>query len=189
MPRTSFCLLAPPGSPDTVSSASTAFLPTSNRNRSLARADSSSAPGCFDTNYMKSDTGGWLRGKQNLSSPFPGGFTTQERQERLMLSSAVADPFFLHRNANPSRFVSFPFALLFALVCDADHLRYRGKKRAMNSDLFLSLSRLDDLLNDLLKYQNEEDVFWHSIYGEEYICVSFWIKLEHRYKFRKDLKH
>jgi hypothetical protein len=35
------------------------------------------------------------RGEENPNPPFPGGLTTQERQERLMLSSAVAGPFFL----------------------------------------------------------------------------------------------
>lgn len=124
IPRTSFCLLAPSDSLDTVSLASTAFLPTSNRNRSLARADSFSASRCFDTNYMKSNTGaeGGRRGekrwreKENPNSPFPGGLTTQERQERLMLSSTVVGLFFLHRNANLPRFLSSPFTSLFALI-------------------------------------------------------------------------
>lgn len=48
--------LAPPG-------PQAQFLqrPASNRNRSLAGADSLSSPRCFDTNYMKSDMGMGLR--------------------------------------------------------------------------------------------------------------------------------
>jgi len=81
----------------------------------------------------------------------------------------------------PSRCSSHSFVM--PIICDI------AERSARWIQTFFPLSRPDDLLNDLLKYQNKEDVFWHSIYDEEYICVSFLIKLEHCYKFRKDLKH
>lgn len=145
MPRTSFCLLVPPGSPNhSFFSIHTTFLLTLHRNRSLARADSFSAPRCFDTNYMKSDTGGWRKGEENPNPPFPGGLTTQERQERLMLSSTVAGPFFLHRYKS-SLFLSYPLfsrRSSHSSVCDTDHfcnIAERSARWIWTVSFFLSI--------------------------------------------------
>lgn len=80
---------------------------------------------------------------------FPRGLTTQERQERLMLSSVVVDPFFLHCNANLPRFLSSPFASLFALVrlwCRTFVISRKEGRDEFPARLSFYLSTRDDLL-------------------------------------------